>query len=99
MSDSASYARSNPACPLLGLLLRSLSISTLRRRYPISCALQVGNGVLPRLRLVRFLRGPCAALLSRMVALSCFQFQIKRIQQLTARLREPSCANLGGAWN
>jgi hypothetical protein len=72
MSDSASYARSNPACPLLGPPSAVVVDSTLRRRYPISCALQVGNGVLPRLRLVRFLRGPCAALLSRMVALSCF---------------------------
>ena len=36
--------------------------SALRRRFPVSCALQVGNGVLPRLRprafLARSLRRP-----------------------------------------
>jgi hypothetical protein len=50
MRDTSSCARSNPARPLLGLLLRSLSIRRLGRRYPVSCALQVGDGVLPRLR-------------------------------------------------
>jgi hypothetical protein len=61
MTDSWSCARSNPARPLLGLLLRSLSI---RRSAAAtrSRALQVGNGVLPRLRPLAFrarsLRGP-----------------------------------------
>ena len=50
MTDSSSCAHSNPARPLLGLLVRSLFDSALRRRYPVSCALQVGNGILPRLR-------------------------------------------------
>jgi hypothetical protein len=44
-----------PRVPRWDRLLRSLSDSTLCRRYPASCALQVGNGVLPRLRLGGFL--------------------------------------------
>ena len=62
MTDSSSCARSSPARPQLGLFVRSLSIRRLRRRYPVSCALPVSNGVLPRLRprafLARCLRRP-----------------------------------------
>ena len=47
MMCSSSCARSNPARPLLGLLVWSLSIRRSAARYPGSCALQVGNGVLP----------------------------------------------------
>jgi hypothetical protein len=51
--------------------------SALRRRYPVSCALQVGNGVLPRRRprafLARSLRRPPGA---RMAALSGFPVAI-----------------------
>ena len=38
--------------------------------------LQAGNGALPRLGRVRFLRGPFAALLVRMAALNCFPVAI-----------------------
>jgi hypothetical protein len=45
--------------------------SALRRRYPVSCTLQVGNGVLRGPGRVRFPRRPFDALLARMAALSC----------------------------
>ena len=58
MTDSSSCARSNPARPATAVVVDS----ALRRRYPVSCALQVGDGVLPRLRprafLARSLRRP-----------------------------------------
>ena len=44
MTDSSSCARSNPARPLLGIACAVIVDSALRRRYPVSCALQVGNG-------------------------------------------------------
>ena len=70
MSDSSSYARSNPVCPLLGLLLRSLSIrrsaaaTRSRARSRSATVYCRGSGR------VRLLRGPFAALLARMAALS-----------------------------
>src|SRR5207244_7963498 len=46
----------------IGIACAVVVDSALRRRYPVSCALQVGNGVLPRLRprafLARSLRRP-----------------------------------------
>src|SRR5580704_15249078 len=45
MTCSSSCARSNP-----GIVRAIVVESALRRLYPVSCALQVGNGVLPRLR-------------------------------------------------
>jgi hypothetical protein len=55
----------------------------------------------------RFLRGPFAALLTRMAALSCFLVAIVPLDypsgssqlNIFGALREPSRANLGGAWN
>jgi hypothetical protein len=65
-----SHARSNPACPLLGLLLRSLSnrrsaaATRSRARSGSATVYSRGSGR------VRLLRGPFAALLARMAALS-----------------------------
>jgi hypothetical protein len=68
MSDSSSYARS--ACPLLGLLLQSFSIrrsiAATRSRARSRSATVYCRGS----DRVRFLRGPCAALLERMAVLS-----------------------------
>jgi hypothetical protein len=72
MTDSSSCARCNPARPLLGLLLGSLSIrrsaaaTRSRARSRSTTVYCRGSGR------VRFLRGPFAALLARMAALSCF---------------------------
>jgi hypothetical protein len=64
MTDSSSCARSNRASPV-GIASAVIVDSALRRRYPVSCALQVGDGVLPRLRphacLARSLRRPSDA--------------------------------------
>src|SRR5262245_51071888 len=78
--------------------------SALRRRYPVSCALQVGNGVLPRLRarafLARSLRRPpgedgrLELLPSRHWATPIFPADPAN-QTYSARRREPSRANLG----
>ena len=76
ITDSSSCARSTPRAPGWDCFCVVVD-SALRRRYPVSCALQVGNGVLPRgSGRVRFLRGPFAALLARMAALSCFPVAI-----------------------
>ena len=65
-TDSSSCARSNPARPLFGVLLRSLSNSALRRRYPVSRARSKSATVYCRgSGRVRFLRGPFAALRHR----------------------------------
>ena len=72
----SSCARSNPARPLLGLLLRSLSIrrsaaaTRSRARSRSATVYCRGSGR------VRFLRGPFAALLARMVAFNCFPVAI-----------------------
>jgi hypothetical protein len=63
MTDSSSCARSNPARPLLGLLVRSLSIRRSRARSRSATVYCRGSGR------VRFLRGRFAALLPRM---NCF---------------------------
>jgi hypothetical protein len=49
--------------------------STLRRLYPISCPLQVGNGVLSRFGRVRFPRGPFEAAFAKMDDLGCFMVE------------------------
>ena len=60
-------ARSNPVRPLLGLLLRSFSVrhsaaaTRSRARSRSATVYRRGSGR------VRFLRGPCAALLARMI--------------------------------
>jgi hypothetical protein len=100
-------ARSNPVRSLLGLLLRSLSIrrsaaaTRSRARSRSATVYCRGSGR------VRFLRGPFAALLARMAALSCFPVAIvhsdypsgSRQLNIFGALREPSRANLGGAWS
>src|SRR5262249_28045798 len=75
--------------------------SALRRRYPVSCALQVGNGVLPWPRPRAFpapslRRSPredgCLELLcGRHLAAPIFAAE-RAIQPYPARLREPSRA-------
>jgi hypothetical protein len=76
MTFSSSCARSNPARPLLGLLVWSLAI----RRFAASarsCARSKSATVYCRgSGRVRFLRGPFDALLARMAALSCFAVAI-----------------------
>jgi hypothetical protein len=76
MTDSSSCARSSPARPLLGLLLRSLSIrrsaAATRSRARSRSATVYYRGSAR----VRFLRAPFAALLARMAALSCFPVAI-----------------------
>ena len=75
MMDSSSCARFNPARPLLGLLLRSLSIrrsaaaTRSRARFRSATVYCRGSGR------VRFLRGPFAGLLVT-AALSCFPIAI-----------------------
>ena len=70
MTCSSSCARSNPARPLLGLFVRSLSIrrsaasTRSRARSRSATVYWRGSGR------VRFLRGPFDALLARMAALS-----------------------------
>jgi hypothetical protein len=101
MTDSPSCARSNPARPLLGLLLRSLSIrrnaaaTRSRARSRSATVYCRGSGR------VRFLRGPFADLLARMAALSCFPVAIVASpiiladpanQTYSERLREPGRA-------
>ena len=44
-----------PRASPVGIATAVVVDSALRRRYPVSCALQVGNGLLPRLRLGAFL--------------------------------------------
>ena len=76
MTDSSGCARSNPARPLLGLLLWSLSIlrsaaaTRSRARSKSATVYCRGSGR------VRFLRGPFAAHLTRMAALSCLPIAI-----------------------
>ena len=76
MTCSSSCARSNPARPLLGLFVRSLSIwrsaaSTRSRARSRSATVYCrGSGR------VRFLRGPFEAFLARTAALSCFAVAI-----------------------
>ena len=108
MMDSSSCARRNPARPLLGLLLRSLSIrrsaaaTRSRARSRSAMVYCRGSGR------ARFLRGPFAALLARMAALGCFPGAIvplrlsRRIPPLkhirrgfVTRVR----ANLRAAWS
>src|ERR1700730_18667883 len=76
MTFSSSCARSNPARPLLGLLVWSLAI----RRFAASarsCARSKSATVYCRgSGRVRFLRGPFDALLARMAALSRFAIAI-----------------------
>jgi hypothetical protein len=50
MTDNSSCARFKPARPLSGLCPRSLSIRRSAAATRISCALQIGDGVLARLR-------------------------------------------------
>ena len=76
MTDSSSCARCNPARPLSGLLLGSLSIrrsaaATRSRARSRSATVYCRGSVR-----VRFLRGPFAALLARMATLSCFPVAI-----------------------
>ena len=63
-SFSATTGAPNPARALIGARVVVVN-SALRRLYPISCAFQVGNGVLSRLRRrafpTRSLRGPLRA--------------------------------------
>jgi len=63
--------------------------SALRRRYPVSCALQVGNGVLRGPGRVRFPRDPFDALLARMAAVSFFAAAIwsLRFSERTAPIK------------
>jgi hypothetical protein len=76
MTDSSNCAHSNPARPLFGLLLRSLPIrrcaaaTRSRARSRSATVYCRGPGR------VRFLRGPFAALLARMAALSRFPVAI-----------------------
>ena len=76
MTDSSSCARSSPARPRLGLFVRSLSIrrsaAATRSRARSKSAMVYCRGF----GRVRFLRGPFAALLARMAALSCFPVAI-----------------------
>jgi hypothetical protein len=76
MTFSSSCARSNPARPLLGLLVWSWAI----RRFAASarsCAGSKSATVYCRgSGRVRFLRGPFDALLARMAVLSCFAVAI-----------------------
>ena len=76
MTDSSSCARSSPARPRLGLFVRSLSIrrsaAATRSRARSRSAMVYCRGF----GRVRFLRGPFAALLARMAALSCFPVAI-----------------------
>jgi len=107
MTDSSSCARSSPARPRLGLFVRSLSIrrsaAATRSRARSKSAMVYCRGF----GRVRFLRGPFAALLARMAALSCFPVRHWATpifpadpanQTYSARRREPSRANLGSAW-
>jgi hypothetical protein len=48
MMRNSTCARSNPAPPLLGCVV--VVNPALGRLYPVSCALQVSDGILPRLR-------------------------------------------------
>ena len=50
MKSSSSCARFNPARALFGLLVWLLGNSALRRLYAVLRTLQIGNGVLSRLR-------------------------------------------------
>ncbi len=101
-------------CPLqprvspVGIATAVVVDSALRRRYAVSCALQVGNGVLPGLRprafLARSLRRPpgedgrLELLPSRHRATPIIPAEPAN-QTYSARLREPNCDNLGGAWS
>ena len=108
MMCSLNRARSNPARPLLGLLVWSLSIrrsaaSTLSRARSKSATVYCrGPGR------VRLPRDPFDALLARMTAVSFFAAAIlatpifradRASQTYSAQLREPSRSNLVGAWN
>ena len=97
MTASSSCARPNPARPQLGLLLRSLSISVLRRCYPVSCAPR--QPCTERRRPRAFSCGPFAALLARMAALSCFPVTIAPVDypcgsSQSNMLGAASCAEL-----
>src|SRR6266478_3908549 len=101
MTDSSSCARSSPTRPRLGLFVRSLSIrrsaAATRSRARSKSATVYCRGF----GRVRFLRGPFAALLARMAALSCFPVAIGATpifpanpanQTYSSRRREPSRA-------
>ena len=92
MTDSSSCARSNPGRPPFGIASAVVVNSALGRRYPVSCALQVGDGVLPRLRPHAFFARPFAARLTRMAALSCLPVAIAPL-----RLSQGSQLNIFGA--
>jgi hypothetical protein len=49
MTDNSSWARFKPARPLSGIVAALVVDSALRRCDPVSCALQIGDGVLARL--------------------------------------------------
>ena len=68
MTDSSSCARSNPACALLGLPLRSLSIRRSAAATRSRARFRSGTMYCRDSGRVRFLRGPFAALLARMAA-------------------------------
>ena len=108
MMCTSSCARFNPARPLSGLLVCSLSIrrsaaSTRSRARSKSATVYCrGPGR------VRFPRGPFDALLMRMAALSLFAVPIGLFrfsertapnQTYSAQFREPSRGNLGGVWS
>ena len=108
MMRNSTCARSNPAPPLLGLLVWSLSIrrsaASTRSRARSKSAMVYCRGS----GRVRFPRGPFDALLMRMAALSLFAVPIGLFrfsertapnQTYSAQFREPSRGNLGGVWS
>ena len=105
MMRKSTCARSNPAPPLLGLLVWSLSIrrsaASTRSRARSKSAMVYCRGS----GRARFPRGPFDALLMRMAALSLFAVPIGLFrfsertapnQTYSAQFREPSRGNLGG---
>src|SRR5215472_9404267 len=82
------------SCPV-GIAAVIVGDSTLRGCYPVSCAVQVANGVMPRPGRARFFRVPSAALLAGMIALGCFPVAIVPLCGYSAASAARPCVSFG----